>query len=146
MKGAAHFRKAMQKRNLQKARQELHGKRQPLPGKSCLPEEIAFSERYCVCGVCILAWEVLCKTCRKSLKKHLAIALVKLGMACAMYFAKRGNPSNTKPNQSNDHRNKRTVRNLQNPPASRRSPFGVCGNASLQREIGCQANQAAIRI
>jgi hypothetical protein len=60
MEDAAHFRKAMQKRNLQKARQELHGKRQPLPGKSCLPEEIAISERRCVCGVYGLAWEMLC--------------------------------------------------------------------------------------
>jgi hypothetical protein len=61
MKDAAHFRKAMGKRNLQKARQELHGKRQTLPGKSCLPEEIAISERRCVCGVCNVAWEMLCK-------------------------------------------------------------------------------------
>jgi hypothetical protein len=61
MEDAAHFRKMHAPRALQKARQDLHGKRQPLPGKSCLPEEIAFSERYCVCGVCILAWEVLCK-------------------------------------------------------------------------------------
>jgi hypothetical protein len=51
----------MQKRNLQKARQELHGKRQPLPGKSCLPEEIAMSVWHCDCVVCILAWEMLCK-------------------------------------------------------------------------------------
>jgi hypothetical protein len=61
MEDAVHFHKAMQKRNLQKAGQDLHGKRQPLPGKSCLPEEIAISERYCACDVCILAWEMLCK-------------------------------------------------------------------------------------
>jgi hypothetical protein len=56
---AAHFRKAMGKRNLQKTGQELHGMRQPLPGKSCLPEEIAISERCCVCGAYGLAWEML---------------------------------------------------------------------------------------
>jgi hypothetical protein len=74
----------MQKRNLQKAGQELHGKRQSLPGKSCLSEEIAISERCCVCDVCVLAWKMLCKIWRKSLKTHLAIAFATLGMACAV--------------------------------------------------------------
>jgi hypothetical protein len=61
MKDAAQFRKAMWKRNLQKAVQELHEKRQPLPSKSCLPEEIAISVWHCVCGAYGLAWEMLCK-------------------------------------------------------------------------------------
>jgi len=96
----------------------------------------------------LMAWHGRCCaiSLRKCLKLHLAIALATLGMANAMYFAKRGNPSNTKPNQTNDHRNQRTVRNIQNPSASRRSPFGVCGNASFKRKIGCQANQATVRI
>jgi hypothetical protein len=87
---AAHSRKMHTHRALQKAGQELHGKRQPLPGILCLSEEIAISERRCVCGVCNVAWEMLCKIWRKSLILHLAIALATLGMACAVYFAKRG--------------------------------------------------------
>jgi hypothetical protein len=90
MEDAAHFRKMHTQRALQKARQDLHGKRQTLPGKSCLPEEIAISVWCCVCGVCILAWEVLCKIWLKSLISHLANALCEVGTPPAMYFAKRG--------------------------------------------------------
>jgi hypothetical protein len=80
----------MWKRNLQKAGQELHGKRQPLPGKSCLSAKLAKSTSRLFCDVCNVAWMMLCKIWRKSLKKHLANALCEVGMACAVYFAKRG--------------------------------------------------------
>jgi hypothetical protein len=57
---------------------------------SCPSAKLAKSTSRLFCGVCVLAWEMLCKIWRKSLILHLAIALVKLGMANAMYFAKRG--------------------------------------------------------
>ncbi len=84
MKDAAHFRKAMQKRNLQKAGQELHGRRQPLPGILCLPEEIAISVWHCDCDVCNVAWEMLCKIWPKLLISHLAIALCEIGTGDAV--------------------------------------------------------------
>jgi hypothetical protein len=90
MKDAAHSRKMHTHRALQKARQELHGKRQPLPSKSCLPAKLAKSTSRLFCGVCNVAWEMLCKIWRKSLKSHLVIALATLGTHLAMYFAKRG--------------------------------------------------------
>jgi hypothetical protein len=51
----------MWKRNLQKVGQELHEKWQTLPGILCLSVEIAKSTSRLFCGVCVLAWEMLCK-------------------------------------------------------------------------------------
>jgi hypothetical protein len=60
MKDAAHSRKMHTHRALQKAGQDLHGKRQPLPGILCLPAKLAKSTSRLFCDVCILAWEMLC--------------------------------------------------------------------------------------
>jgi hypothetical protein len=94
MKDAAHFRKAMGKRNLQKAGQNLPRKqaktskeahgipayRQNLPN----PQSVCFAV--------FASWHGRCcvKTWPKLLKLHLAIALVDVGMGNAMQYAKRG--------------------------------------------------------
>jgi hypothetical protein len=88
MEDAAHFRKAMWKRNLQKARQNLPRKqaktskeargilayRQNLPN----PQAACFAMFACWHGRCCV------KTWVKWLISHLAIALCEVGMACAM--------------------------------------------------------------
>jgi hypothetical protein len=51
---------------------------------SCLSAKLAKSTSRLFCGVCNVAWEMLRKTCRKSLEMHLAIALCEVGMGYAV--------------------------------------------------------------
>jgi hypothetical protein len=59
---------------------------------SCLSAKLAKSTSRLFCGVCNVAWEMLCKIWLKLLILHLAIALCEVGTHLAMYFAKRGKP------------------------------------------------------
>jgi hypothetical protein len=93
MKDAAHFRKAMQKRNLQKAGQNLPRKQAKTSKEAhgILAYRQNLPNPQAVCFAMFAFWHGRCCviSVRKWLEMHLVIALATLGMANAMQYAKR---------------------------------------------------------
>jgi hypothetical protein len=94
MKDAAHFRKAMQKRNLQKARQNLPRKQaktsKEAHGILAYRQNLPNPQAACFAGFAMWHGRCCAISVRKSLKLHLAIALCEVGTGNAMQYAKRG--------------------------------------------------------